>query len=97
MQTADSILHVLSHHKGELMSRFKIKDIALFGSYVRGQQASNSDIDILVEFDEAPSIFEFVRIENYLGELLNGKVDLVMKSALKPNLARQILSEAIAA
>jgi hypothetical protein len=51
---------------------------------VRGEQEPESDLDILIEFEEAPSFFEYIRLEDYLSEILGVKVDLVMKSALKP-------------
>jgi hypothetical protein len=51
-------------------------------------------LDVLVEFDRVPSLFEFIRLERYLSELLKIKVDLVMKSALKPAIGRHILEEA---
>jgi predicted nucleotidyltransferase len=63
-------------------------------SSVRGEQRKRSDLDVLVEFDRVPSLFEFIRLERYLSELLKIKVDLVMKSALKPAISRHILEEA---
>lgn len=70
--------------------------MGIFGSYVRGEQDSESDLDILVEFDEAPGLFEYIRLEDYLSEILGIKVDLVMKSALKPAIGKRILEEVIA-
>jgi predicted nucleotidyltransferase len=63
-------------------------------SSVRGEQRKRSDLDVLVEFDRVPSLFEFIRLERYLSQLLKIKVDLVMKSALKPAIGRHILEEA---
>ena len=63
-------------------------------SSVRGEQRKRSDLDVLVEFDRVPSLFEFIRLERYLSELLKIKVDLVMTSALKPAIGRHILEEA---
>ena len=78
-----------------LAKRYKVKSLSLFGSYVRNEQRANSDLDVLVEFDELPSLFEFVRLENELSELLKVKVDLVMKDSLKPTLGKRILAEAV--
>jgi predicted nucleotidyltransferase len=89
----DRSTDILCDHLCELQERFSVKRLGIFGSYVRGEQSEGSDLDILVEFERAPSFFEFVRLENYLSELLNLKVDLVMKSALKPTIGRQILRE----
>ncbi|MFO7933405.1 MAG: nucleotidyltransferase family protein [Bacteroidales bacterium] len=57
--------------------------IGLFGSFVRGEQNEDSDIDILVKFKETLSLLEIVRIENELSELLGRKVDLVTDGAIK--------------
>ena len=78
-----------------LRKKFKVKEIGLFGSYVRGEQKEISDVDILVEFEETPTLLEFVELENYLTELLGVKVDLVMKRALKPTIKEFVLKEVV--
>jgi len=77
-----------------LRSQYNVTSIELFGSFVRNQQRANSDLDILVTFSKAPSLFKFIELEDYLSNLLGIKVDLVMKSSLKPNIGKRILSEA---
>ena len=67
----------------------------IFGSYLRGEQTKKSDIDILVEFYDIIDLFEFVRLENSLSEILETKVDLVMKDTLKPLKKNGILKEAV--
>ena len=67
----------------------------MFGSYVRQEQTETSDVDVLVEFQEVPSLLKFVQLENYLSDQLGIKVDLVHKSGLKPRLGEQILAEVI--
>ncbi len=89
------IREILSEHKELLKKRFKVKEIGLFGSYVRGEQKETSDVDVLVEFEETPTLLEFVELENYLSELLGVKVDLVMKRALKPNIRKFVLKEVV--
>jgi len=79
----------------EMASRFRVESLHLFGSYVQGRQRRRSDLDILVEFSDAPTLFQFLALERYLGELLGVKVDLVMKEALKPRIGKHILAEAI--
>ena len=81
--------------KPALRERFKVETIGIFGSYVRGEQKRTSDLDILVEFSEAPSLFEFVELEDFLSQKLGIKVDLVMRDALKPRIRDSILSEAV--
>ena len=87
-------LQILRAHLPELRERYGVRELRLFGSYLRDEQRKRSDLDVLVEFDRVPSLFEFVRLERYLSELLKIKVDLVMKSALKPAIGRHILKEA---
>jgi len=67
--------------------------LGIFGSYVRDEDKPGSDLDLLVEFQEPPTLFEFIRLENELSTLLGVNVDLVMKSALKPAIGRRILEE----
>jgi len=93
MPTRDQIMETLRQHDEVLRSRFRVKSIGLFGSFARGEQRRRSDIDLLVEFEETVSMFEFIRLEDYLAEALAHRVDLVMKSALKPRLGERILAE----
>jgi predicted nucleotidyltransferase len=76
-----------------LRKRFKVKTIGVFGSYVRGEQKRQSDVDLLVEFEEPVGLFEFMDLEMYLTDLLGVKVDLVSKKALKPHIGERILKE----
>lgn len=78
-----------------LRQNFDVKSIEIFGSYIRREQTQNSDLDILVSFNNVPSLIGFVKLKNYLSDQLNLKVDLVMKDALKPQLSYNILREAI--
>jgi predicted nucleotidyltransferase len=59
------------------------KRIGIFGSVARNEDTSESDIDILIKFGDVPSLFEFVRMENDLSDILGRKVDLVSEGALK--------------
>lgn len=82
-------------HKDELRQKFEVKEIGIFGSYVRGEQKKKSDVDVLVTFYETIDLFKFVELENYLSDILGVKVDLVMKEGIKPRLKERILSEAV--
>jgi len=95
MQNLEKIKKILKEHKKELEEKFYVKNIAIFGSYVRGTQTKESDIDILVEFKKPITLIQFIKLENYLSELLGLKVDLVMKKSLKPYIKKQVLKEAI--
>ena len=88
-------LKTLRKYQDEIEQKFKVNYLGIFGSFVRYEQKECSDIDILVEFFETPSLFQFIRLENYLSEILKIKVDLVMKEALKHNIGKRILEEVI--
>lgn len=93
--TLNKIKETIKQHKPELEYRFKVKEIGLFGSYVRGEKSKGSDIDILVEFNEPIGLFEFMDLEEYLNELIGIKVDLVSKKALKPRIGKYIMEEVV--
>jgi len=69
--------------------------MGIFGSFARCEMNQKSDVDILVDFTDTPSLLKFVNLENYLSDLLGVKVDLVMKRALKRNIGKMILKEVI--
>ncbi|MFO7991064.1 MAG: nucleotidyltransferase family protein [Thermoplasmata archaeon] len=85
----------LERHKPILEEKYGVKEIGVFGSYVRGEEKEGSDVDILVDFYETISLFDFMELEEYLSELMGVKVDLVMKSALKPRIGRNIKKEVV--
>jgi len=69
--------------------------MGIFGSYVRGEQNEDSDVDVLIDFKQAPSLLKFIELENYLSDIVGVKVDLVMKRVLKPRIGQNILAEVI--
>ena len=81
--------------KALLKAKFKVKEIGIFGSYLRGKQKKSSDLDLLVEFSVPVSLFDFVSLENYLSQILGVKVDLVMKDSLKARIRDKIIGEAL--
>ena len=93
MKTLEEIKTILNYHKDELRERYKVKEIGIFGSFVRGEQKESSDLDILVEYETVPGLLKFLELEIYLEELLGTKVDLVRKQAIKPRLKDVILKE----
>ncbi len=95
MKTFEEIKRDLINLKPLLEEKYKVKEIGIFGSYVKGKQRKKSDLDILVEFEEVPTLFEFIRLENYLSKVLGVKVDLVLKRSLKPYIGKIILKEVI--
>jgi uncharacterized protein len=94
MTQAAVVLETLNTLKPQLAIQYHIKRFGLFGSVIRGEQSQGSDIDILVEFDDPPSIFKFLELEEILEEVLKVPVDLVDIKGIKPLLRSKILSEA---
>jgi predicted nucleotidyltransferase len=86
---------ILREHLPELRARYSVKSLGVFGSYVRGTPKRESDLDVLVEFERAPSLFEDVDLEHYLSDLVGVKVDLVMKKSLKPHIGQRVLAEVV--
>jgi len=95
MKTIAEIRTLFVEHKAELIEKYGVKEIGVFGSYLREEQKETSDIDILVEFKRPVGMLMFVNLKNYLSDLLGVNVDLVMKKALKPRIGRRILSEVV--
>ena len=93
--TLEKVLETLKTCLPGLEEGFGVKRLGVFGSYAKGESRPKSDLDLLVEFHRAPTMFEFVRLERELAALLGVKVDLVMKTALKPEIGKRILSEVV--
>jgi uncharacterized protein len=69
------------------------KKISLFGSYAKGEETNNSDIDVLVQFKETKSLLDIIGIEQDLSETLGIKVDLLTKGSISPHIMRKIQKE----
>lgn len=93
LKDAEYFMKILRQHLPELREKYSVNYLGVFGSYIRGEQTEDSDLDVLVQFDKKPGLFKYIELEDHLSELLGVKVDLVMKSALKPNIGKRILSE----
>ncbi|MCD6166080.1 nucleotidyltransferase family protein [bacterium] len=94
MKRIEEIKKIINQHRQELEERFKVKSIAIFGSYVREEQSPQSDIDIIVEFKE-PVGFLFIHLADFLEEILETKVDLLTPEAIKPNRRKYIMEELV--
>jgi predicted nucleotidyltransferase len=93
MKEIERIFNNIRRHKPEIAREYYIKQIGVFGSYIRGEEKADSDIDILVEFEKPIDLFRFLDLEERLSELSGRKVDLVSKKALKPYIGKEILKE----
>ena len=95
MKTIQTVKEILRRRKDELKAEYGIGEIGIFGSFVRGEQSTDSDLDILVSFDSSMGLLKFIRLEHHLSDILGMKVDLVMKDALKPKIGEHILQELV--
>jgi len=89
------ILEKIKKHSLEIKKKFKVKEIGIFGSHIKGKAKKRSDVDILVEFEDGHYTFDnYMDLKFFLEELLRYN-DLVIKRALKERLKPYILSEVI--
>lgn len=89
------LLVVLRELKPDILSRYKVKEIGLFGSFARGEHTKASDIDILVDFKEDADLFDWLALALFLEEKLQRKVDVVPKNALRAELQDPVLQEVV--
>ena len=98
MRNIEDIKTILKSRKEYLQRRYKVKKIAIFGSYVSGNQDDNSDIDIYIEFRE-PLGLEFFELVEYLEKILGNKVDIItpggLRSIYNENIADNIRGQAV--
>ncbi len=91
MLTAEEILRLIQQNR-ERIKRYGVKRIGLFGSYLKGEQKEDSDIDILVEFEKGKKTFDnYMELKFFLEELFKRKVDLVIAESVKPELRKYIM------
>lgn len=91
MLTHKIILTKLEENK-DIIKKYGVKKIGLFGSYIRNEQKPTSDIDIVVEFEKGKITFDnYMDLKFFLEDLFKCKVDLVMKESIKPDLKPYIL------
>ena len=96
MKTLDEIRTIIRQHRDILAEKYGVAVVGVFGSYVRGEQKGQSDIDLLVEILHPISLIELVGAEIYLTEVLSIKVDLVPKRDVREELRETIFAEALA-
>lgn len=94
-RSSSETLGLLRGHKSELVERFGVVELALFGSAVRGALGPDSDVDILVSFDRPADPERFFGVQFYIEDLLGRPVDLVTDRALRPELRPYIEAEAV--
>lgn len=95
LKTLENIQQFLTSYKSFLAEKFKVSELGIFGSYVKGEQTENSDLDIWVEFSEVPTLFDLVEIQDLLSETIGISVDLIEKDSLLPGIREKVLSETV--
>lgn len=94
MKTLDQLKTLLAMQKPELMKKYHVKELGVFGSYVRGDETQASDLDVMVDF-EKPIGLDFVTLADELESVLGVKVDLVSVNAVKPRMMESIKEELV--
>jgi uncharacterized protein len=95
MKTLDEIKQILSERKSWLCETYQITELGIFGSYARGEQTQNSDVDVLIDYEQSPTLFKLVNLRNSLKDLTGLSVDIVTKNGLKPGVRERVLSEVV--
>ncbi|QAU12158.1 DNA polymerase beta [Halorubrum sp. BOL3-1] len=95
MGSTEDISTRLAQLKPRLEQEYPISELGIFGSYARGEQRSDSDLDVLVAFERPVTLFDLVRLENELTGELGVEVDLVTKDSLKPRIESQVTDDLV--
>ena len=85
----NGIIQILQQHKEMLFKKYPIKAMALFGSYSRGEETKDSDIDVMVELSR-PDARAFINLNHELEEIIKKKIDLVSKNGMKERYMKSI-------
>jgi predicted nucleotidyltransferase len=95
MKTLGEIRAILHQYKPMIQEKYKVSELGIFGSYVRGEQNEKSEVDVLIDYEEAPSLLQLIDLENFLSEHLGLKVEVVTKNGLKLKRRERILAQVI--
>lgn len=91
----EEIQQQLRQRKELFRQKYRITEIGIFGSYARGEQTESSDVDVLVDYEQAPTLLKLVELRDDLSRLMGVKVDVVTKKGLKPRIRDRVLAEVI--
>jgi predicted nucleotidyltransferase len=91
----EDVISIVRSLEGQIRKEYKAEIVGVFGSYARGEQKADSDVDILVRFLEGATLFDFVGLGDFLEDKLNVKVDVVSDRAIREELREQILKEVV--
>ena len=93
MNTLLEITSTLREELPDLRTSYGVDELGIFGSYVRGEQTADSDLDILVSFSRTPTLLGLSAFKHHLEDTLNMRVDVVMRDSIKQIIAPYILNE----
>lgn len=77
----------------DILRKYKVSKLGIFGSYVKGKARKRSDVDLLVDFEETIDLFEFIHLVDDIQAILKIKVDLATPDAIKPYIRSKVMSE----
>ena len=95
MKTLEELKQILSQNKLLLQEHYQVTQLGIFGSYARGEQTPDSDVDVLIDYEHAPTLFKLVELQDFLSSLTGLRVDVVTKNGLKPRIRERVLSEVV--
>jgi predicted nucleotidyltransferase len=95
MRNLEEIKQILQRHRDFLRTKFRVSELQVFGSYARGQQTIESDVDILIRYEAPPTLWMLAELRDYLSEVLGLRVDIVTEKGLKPRIRERVLAEAV--
>ncbi len=91
----DTVIDAIAKVKPRIQERFRVKEMAIFGSFARGEENADSDIDLLTDFDSDADLFDLTGLADFLENLLSRRVDVVSGKGLRKELRKTVLEEAI--
>jgi uncharacterized protein len=95
MKTLEELKQILSQNKLLLQEHYQVTQLGIFGSYARGEQTPESGVDVLIDYEQAPTLFKLVELRDFLSSLTGLRVDVVTKNGLKPRIRERVLSEVV--
>ena len=93
--TIEEIKKIINEHRNELEKNYNAENFFLFGSYARGEQDAESDLDFLIEFKESIGLMKLAKLKFYLEELFEKNIDVGTPEGLKRFIRNKVLKEAI--
>jgi predicted nucleotidyltransferase len=94
-EKAAEYARILGEHLLELERDYGVASLALFGSYVRGEEQEGSDLDVLVDFSGTPSLLDLASLQRTLSGYVDRQIDLVPRAFLRGGIGARVLREAV--